>query len=49
MTELEIKINGIEQMITELNEKYPFPNTWSAEIIRKYLEELKEKSIDNAE
>lgn len=49
MTELEIKIKGIEEMITELNEKYPFPNTWSAEIIRKYLEELKEKSIDNAE
>lgn len=44
MTQTQIIINGIEQMIKDLNEKYPFPNVWSAEIIREYLEELKEKS-----
>lgn len=47
MTETEIIIKGIERMMQELNEKYPFPNTWSAEIIKKYLEELK-NNIDNA-
>lgn len=43
MNETEIKIKGIEEMIEHLNKELPFPNIWSAEIIKKYVEELKEK------
>lgn len=46
MNDNELKIQAIEEMIDYLNKELPFPNVWSVDIIKKYVDMLRNKCID---